>query len=608
MRSHRVGRERPTVLAMGFGLALVVPAWGCAEQTCDESLSCHSSVEMDATDASVGDAPSRVEASDASAPPDADAGGSAQDVIVRMPEAGRDARVSDASGERPPPCNLDGSPGTTPCQVDERYAVFVAPVGGLDSNPGSRLQPFSTLQAAVEFAAASNLLVFACSTKGAFVGHLILSGAQKSTKIYGGYDCDTWQPTQTATQLTGVPGEIPLQIHNTSSVHLEGFQITAQSDANPSANSVAAYVRSSSDIEFVRVSLIAGNGKDGADGVMRSNYDAPSSLQGNMPVGVNGGAAVECFNTCHDGARSQGGKGGYGGIAGGAAASGGEAGTPDLNGTGEYDGKGGTPGGTCSIGIGHEGASAFLATPARGASRYGQMTSAWTPASGADGTIGGPGQGGGGGAGRQGSGGGSGGCGGCGGAGGTGGKGGGSSFALLSYDSDVTLRSCHLETGKGGRGGRGGAGQDGQRGGSGGAAAPGCPGGGGGGGGGGGKGGGGAGGLSVAVAYVGRAPIRDNQTTTRLGDPGAGGEGLGMAAGLGNDAGAEAGLVSWDAAQAGWDADVLVDAEAGAGMSDAGPADPTRGVAGRSAEEFELPVPEPEGDGGLSDAGDEAGG
>lgn len=35
---------------------------------------------------------------------------------------------------------------------------------------------------------------------------------------------------------------------------------------------------------------------------------------------------------------------------------------------------------------------------------------------------------------------------------------------------------------------------------------------------------------------------------------------------------------------------------------------PTRGVAGRSAEEFELPVPEPEGDGGLSDAGDEAGG
>ena len=91
--------------------------------------------------------------------------------------------------------------------------------------------------------------------------------------------------------------------------------------------------------------------------------------------------------------------------------------------------------------------------------------------------------------------------------GGHGRRDGGSSFALLSVSSALTLDACVLTAGSGGAGGPGGAGQVGQTGGDhGNGAGNGCQGGAGGNGGNGGGGGGGAGGLSVAIGYTGPSP------------------------------------------------------------------------------------------------------
>ena len=122
----------------------------------------------------------------------------------------------------------------------------------------------------------------------------------------------------------------------------------------------------------------------------------------------------------------------------------------------------------CSVAAAY-GAPTLLRVPGgNGATQPGNLTATgWTPVNGTNGTKGARPRRGRGQWGQSASmgGGGGGGCGGCGGAAGPGAQSGGSSFAVLSYQSTVTLDACTLVAGAGGNGGKGADGQPGQLGG-----------------------------------------------------------------------------------------------------------------------------------------------
>jgi hypothetical protein len=314
-------------------------------------------------------------------------------------------------------------------------------------------------------------------------------------------------------------------------VVVEDVAFEAVDGVEPGESSIAAFVVGSSDVTLRRVTLTAGNGMDGGDGVLvpftEDDFPEPVSLNGNPAVDTTGGAANSC--TCPGGATSTGAKGGDGDPA--------EAGEDGLPNHGTTGGEGGTPTGSCLDGLGRDGANAPAPAASPGAQTLGTLTSlGWTPRDGNDGTTGLPGQGGGGGAGSaMGGGGGGGGCGGCGGAGGGGGKGGGASIALAVVDSVVVVEESVLVAGDAGDGSDGAEGQAEQqdedlgiaaRGFGGNPTTSACQGGAGGIGGLGGTGGGGAGGVSAGIVWTGVAePITDVATTITIGDAGAGGEG-----------------------------------------------------------------------------------
>lgn len=341
---------------------------------------------------------------------------------------------------------------------------------------------------------------------------------------------------------------------------IEDFAFEAADATTAGGSSLGAFVTSSKSVRLRRVSITAGKGKDGENGVGTSTA-AATGATGN--AGHDACAATEQPNpggvavtSMCDGVPSAsiGGKGGDGGNDNSNAGPG-DNGEPDLGGGNAGLGEANS-GWSCSVGAGLGGATAGAngtsKSPMPGASTLGTLTStgfAGTP--GSDGENGTPGQGGGGGGGakapaitvdnptpcgltnpRTGASGGSGGGGGCGGKGGTGGKAGASSIALAVLDSKVTLSDVELIAKDGGKGGNGGVGQPGGN-----PGAPGdggtaidssnrCPGGQGGKGGKGGSGGGAAGGISAGIVWHGgSAPTQTGLTFTEgaFGTKGIGG-------------------------------------------------------------------------------------
>jgi hypothetical protein len=450
-----------------------------------------------------------------------------------------------------PACDVTKSPVDEPCVVDDRYGVFVSPGGSDTAGVGTKAAPYKTVTKGLTSAQGKN--VYVCA--GNYAEAVTIEGALDGARIFGGFDCLGWSyaaSNRPVVKPTTGPALTAKSL--TKGLRVEDVEFDAPATTASGESSAAGWVTGSANVRLVRVKLVAAAAQAGADGVAASNYDTAlqqtdPKIAGRNASGAAGGAAQACSMLCTNNVSSSGGKGGNGappsvgdgGIDGGSDAGAPTAGTDGGPAITPEDPPGATGAGgvpktpmNASCTSGAAGSNAPPKPGGAGASQPGLLTAnGWTRADGTTGTVGGPGQGGGGGGGgvfAAAGGGGGGGCGGCGGAGGPAGQSGGSSFALLSYQSTVTLDGCVLVAAAGGNGGKGADGQVGQLGGFGGdRSAPGCVGGNGGQGGQAGGGGGGAGGHSVALGYLGQAPTQTNGTTFQVASqpaaPGAAGNG-----------------------------------------------------------------------------------
>ncbi|MCC6668613.1 MAG: hypothetical protein IT375_33015, partial [Polyangiaceae bacterium] len=420
------------------------------------------------------------------------------------------ASGSGGSGGDASTCDTSKSPAEEACLVDDQHAVFVNGTVST-TGTGTKASPYKTIGEAVK--AAGTKLIVVCDTT--YDEQLTLTSG---VKLFGGFACSDWS-YETGKRASVKPKKgVALDITGVSAtVVIEDLELASADASAAGESSVAATIATSSDVKLRRVKLVAGKGQAGANGALAAfTYPAQSALNGNSASGLAGGAVKQC--ACPAGNNSIGGAG-----ASGPTPKAGDDGFPALG-----AGQGGVPG-SCSVGLGKDGAPASPAAPAAGASTLGTLTgTTWSPSKAPNASPGGPGQGGGGGASSASGGGGGGGCGGCGGAGGPGGGGGGASIALVAVDSTVSMDAgSELVTSDAGNGGSGAAGQAGQTdiGFAGNPGAGGCMGGAGGKGADGGAGGGGAGGISVAAVWKDTQPTIDGSAKITLGKKGNKGPG-----------------------------------------------------------------------------------
>jgi hypothetical protein len=467
------------------------------------------------------------------------------------------------TGGMPGTSSSSGGTGGTPAScipseskdpVADSCGVFVSSSLGADDaamGRGTQAKPFKSIGAALKNTDVAR--VYACAES--FTEAVTISS---SVELYGGLDCKSWAyvGAKKKTTLTAAADAVPLMLTSTAiAVQVEDFAIEAVNAAKAGGSSIAILVDQAT-ASLTRCDLVAGAGKDGADGADAPSTAAQAGANGNSggaacsQDAVSGGAQVK--NACGMD-NSIGAKGGDGNdVNGGDGASG----LPDNGGGQSGKGDNGNVGWSCAgnMGEGKTGVPSVAGLEGAGAlmTEMGTLTSSgFAGAAGKDGDPGKPGQGGGGGGGVRGDGtmaktlcgmnpgvggasGGSGGSGGCGGVGGKGGKGAGSSIAVVSLGATFKLSEVTLKAGNGGKGGIGGdsqAGADGGNGGNGGSnlsivgLSSGCDGGKGGKGGDGGPGGGGRGGHSIGIAYTGTAPTIDTKqiTTSAAGTGGPGG-------------------------------------------------------------------------------------
>ena len=385
---------------------------------------------------------------------------------------------------------------------------------------------------------------------------------QAGVHVIGGYDSN-WKRgarTNTANKVT-ITGKLDTSTNQYMTLRAHSLALpttvgdvvlvgpTAQgATADGMRSSHVIHADTVANLNLERITLIAGDGADGAPGLGGINAPVVNSIPSIMN-GKTGGNGNESFQSCDSSSRGAGGGAGINSCTGASptAGGGGNGGTMDsccdclfgvctcvtcsctatsgLKGGNAsqytpggygYGGAGGTGSSTC--GPGYVGKNGRIQNGPGGGSGSGGVlkNGYWYGKPGQSGGTGQTGGGGGGGGGSggcdagtdsYGAGGGGGGAGGgAGEAGGGSGLAGGGSFAILADAATITISDCEIQLGNGGPGGSGGAGGRGQSGGSGGAgglggsgASDGAHGGSGGHGGHGGGGGGGAGGVSYGI-------------------------------------------------------------------------------------------------------------
>lgn len=407
------------------------------------------------------------------------------------------------------------------CAPSEVDGVFVSPEGDDATGLGTRTQPYRSFHLAIEgIRSGAAKRIFACTTESTslYPEKVVVGEGLNGLELYGGFRCGTWARVSGAVPEIASPEPEGMVVDSISGLKLVDVKIRAASGTTEQRNSVALFVRKSTQVELTRVALVAGDGSEGAKGdSIHFDFTKLPSLTGSVGEVSKGGAGcavqVKCPGT--DKAPNAGGQGGDP--------------LPSTN----NDGAPGQPGGKpntpaeCAENQGGWIGQPKPPDPVDGlsATLLGSLdANGFTPGDGAPGQVGLPGQGGGGGAAIDDSGGGGGGaCGGCGGAGAQPGKGGGSSIALLSFESDVSVQSSSFTTGVGAKGGDGVIGQTGQTGGGKkGGSGQACAGGQGGPGQAGGSSGGGAGGNSIGILSQGvgemaqgmKLEVADNTFTT----------------------------------------------------------------------------------------------
>jgi hypothetical protein len=443
------------------------------------------------------------------------------------------------------------SPFADTCVIDEAHGVFADATRGDDATAdGSRDLPYKSLQQAVAAAVNAHKHVYACV--GTYKGQVqIGTDLSNGLRVFGGLSCDTFLPAADgAHSLVQLAGEGPaLAIADTREVEIErvDFENIAGNHA-PGTSYIAASVSNAHRIVLREVVLRAAAGEIGADGAPPPaapaagavGNDGAAACAANPNLGGTGALNLACPKQTST-AGGNGGDGAVGSASGGTGSWQGFAG----GGVGETDANW-----RCTVGngLGPGPNMPYMATPGRGAKGFGALIgSRFLGFSGQAGYDGNPGQGGGGGGGAKapascagaavatGASAGGGGGGGCGGKGGKGGAPGGSSFGLVSVDSDVRMEQGAIAYGNGGKGGNGAVGQVGGKGGAGGKGGKGssgssdaCAGSAGSDGADGGPGGGGNGGHAIGVLYLGRKPSLSyvsgmaDAAASKGGDPGGG--------------------------------------------------------------------------------------
>jgi hypothetical protein len=449
--------------------------------------------------------------------------------LVEVDPGGTGRYYVRARGRRP--SGVQGKPGYAG-SVDIRLPFFVSP-GGSDANPGTRTQPFATIQWAIDRAAATGAggdLFIAADT------YALSLGLKPRVSLYGGFDPTSWtrQPGATVVVMGGATAVIGVAA---DSLTIDGLTIRSANASASGESSVGIALDSSVGVVIGRNVIVAGNGAAGLDRPDRVQADtgAKGANAGTGSIWVPGGGGIGGGFSGGDGGRGGGGNG--------------TSGDPGMGPAGGSIGLGGAGGNASPIagGNGGDGGPGADGSPGVSGSGFGDVVAlAYAPADGVRGNAAEAGSGGGGAGGggeycapfcTAGGGGGGGGAGGARGLGGLGGGGGGASIGVVvTGASQVTLHANNIATGRGGQGGRGGAGGAGGPGGGGGrgvkspaAHASGGDGGAGGQGGRGGDGGGGGGGPTVGVAEDGSstsnltaADLAGNTIT--LGPRGAGGQ------------------------------------------------------------------------------------
>jgi hypothetical protein len=500
----------------------------------------------------------------------------------RLVDGGHEAGTGGTDGGNP---DCSGDPSKK--NITEACGVFVSAAAS-PGGTGTRASPYDTLQKAIDNA--NGKRVYACAAMPFSEAITIAAPVE----VFGGFaDCTTdsgWTWTQAArSELDGPADQIALTIQaGADGATVEGFKIVAASPSSMTmgGSSVAVAV---DDVAATleQCDVKGSDAADGIDGTSPSGLaiagaSAPSMMAMGaptpacvLPAGVTGGAPGT--TTCDDG-MTAGGVGGTGGITGMDSGDGqpGANGSPlpspnstmaGVGGVGQTDPS--NPTKTCEDGAKGLTGTAGAAGPGGSGASDKLLLTGIANSDTTDGQPGTKGQGGGGGGGAMsgtfcmvasmtvdgpGASGGGGGAGGCGGLGGGGGKAGGSSIAILSLGTNLTLNAVTLAVGKGGEGGNGTVGQTGGafgNGANGGASSgivpsnAGCKGGDGGAGGAGGPGGGGRGGHALGILYA-KAPATIPAIKTFMpGTPGDGGSGGNGAPATSNGANGNAGQC-WD--------------------------------------------------------------
>lgn len=560
--------------------------WGKTGYSCEEIFTCD--LEDAGADAFVASEPdsSRVERAESDAIPDRTADSSiigdagTSDGSPDGPEDASRSSLEDADADEAG-CDGSSSPLEAPCTIDEQFGVFVSPRAN-DASDGTRAHPYSSIAAALHRATADRKRVYVCDDGTGYAESLTIDGVLDGLQIFGGFECSTWIYSVSQRARLTAPASPVLTIARLSKgIMLEGIDVVAPDGATPGASSVAIVVQDSTGVVLRRVKAIAGKGRGGSNGDNgggASNDPAPTGAKGNdgqraCLANPNFGGAT-AISVCGGVEASNGGRGGEG--AAGLAGLGGDGAAGSPTAAAGRGGAGEPTAGTwdCSTGNGQAGTNGEDGSPGGNGTGLGALSvSGWIGVPGADGNSGKPGQGGGGGGGARapyscvaldggagsltGASGGSGGGGGCGGNAGKGGTAGGSSIALVSINSGLTLDVCELVAADGGNGGNGGLGQRGGNGGDPGKGGDGvgtsktaCDGDRGGQGGNGGPGGGGVGGHSLGVAYLGNAPAGLELAAVQIGKSGTGGQPGSGVTGKGSD-GVAASSRAFDAPDAG---------------------------------------------------------
>jgi hypothetical protein len=456
------------------------------------------------------------------------------DTGVEAAESGGDCEAIDRPDPNFEDTNCDGVDG------DKAASVFVASYGD-DANDGTMANPFKTIQAGIDAAAADPAKSWVLVEASIFEESVELADG---VHVIGGYGFGWARGTSGPTLIRSPETPAISGVNLTSKTLLVDLDVELGYRAGAGETVVTVYLENSGGVELRRVAIYGGAAGNGAAGEIGEVGD-PGTVGEDGGDGTEKGGVADWDPSCDwedepdwgDGGVStcggkSGGHGGKPGHADGAGASGeagvggadGGAGMPEKQ-AGE-PGDPGDPGANGEPGVGGDTGGFF-----DGITWVGNAGTAGSQGEGGEGGGGGGGGGGGtsncnsfGGAG------GGGGSGGCGGGGGGGGQPGGASVALFLSDSaDISINDCEIYGGQGGAGGSGGAGGEGGPGGAGGQggdgeddSGAGGDGGDGGRGGQGGAGGGGAGGPSFAI-YT-SAPLSNEPVDTTI-VVGAGGQG-----------------------------------------------------------------------------------